>query len=134
MNYEPGTLDVQALKSGDYLQLLNLFPLDGLELTLKEFRVRGGGPGTGTGLGPDGGGLYGAPGLGGGGLYGAPAVLERAVEAWVRDIYANQMHRVVSGAAPFKGLSNIGAGLQDLLLIPVKVGRFSDSIIITISN
>ena len=40
----------------------------------------------------------------------------------MRDIYANQMHRVVSGAAPFKGLSNIGAGLQDLLLIPVKVG------------
>ena len=84
---------MQALKGGDYLQLLNLFPLDGLELTLKEFRVRGGGPGLGGGAGggAGGGGLQGGLGLGagggGGGLYGLPAVLERAVEAWVRDMH-----------------------------------------------
>jgi autophagy-related protein 2 len=76
------------------MQLLNLFPIDGLELTLKKIKMSG--------------------------LTGMTSVIERSVECWVKDIYANQMHRVISGAAPFRGLSNIGAGIHDLLFIPAK--------------
>lgn len=93
IDYIASGLNFQALQAGDYSQLLNIFPLDGLEITLKEIRLNG------------------AQGLG--------ACLNSMLEAWVHDIYANQLHRVVSGTAPFRGLSNIGSDLQELLTIPM---------------
>jgi hypothetical protein len=94
INYEPAPVDLSALQHGDSIQLLNLFPIDSLELTLKKIKMSG--------------------------LTGFGAVLSHSIEHWVKDIYANQMHRVISGTAPFRGLSNIGTGLQNLLLIPAK--------------
>lgn len=94
IDYTPGPLKLAALQAGDYLQLLNIFPLDGLMLTLKQTRL--------------------------GGVSGMSSAFERLVECWIHDIYANQAHRVISGTAPFRGLSNIGAGLHDLMLIPMK--------------
>lgn len=79
--------------AGDYMQLLNLIPLDGLEITLKHVKMNGC-----AGVGP---------------------ALDRLLEAWVSDIYANQLYRVISGLAPVRGLSNIGADLQDLLSLPL---------------
>ena len=104
INYKPSTLDLRRLQQGDYLQLLNIFPLDGLELTLKEQRL---------------GGISG----------GASALTDKLLEAWVQDIYANQIHKVVSGTAPFRGLSNIGSGLHDLLLIPMGDYRKSGGVL-----
>jgi hypothetical protein len=72
-----------------------MFPLDGLELTLKQIKLTG---------------------ISG----GMPAIGRLAAEAWVKDIYSNQMHRILSGTAPFRGISNIGSGLQDLVLMPMK--------------
>jgi hypothetical protein len=41
IDYIPGPLNLLALQAGDYLQLLNIFPLDGLEITLKHTRLSG---------------------------------------------------------------------------------------------
>jgi len=57
-----------------------------------------------------------------------------AIEAWVRDIHANQIHRIICGASPLRGLSNIGAGLHDLLVIPLKDYKKTGGIIISINN
>jgi hypothetical protein len=79
--------------TGDYMQLLNLIPLDGLEITLRHIKING--------------------------CAGIGQCVDRILEAWVRDIYANQLYRVISGLAPMKGLSNIGSDLHDLLSLPL---------------
>lgn len=95
IDYLPNPVNFGALKEGDFLQLLNIFPLDGLEITLKQIKLTG--------------------------ISGGMAVIGGlAAEAWVKDIYSNQMHRILSGTAPFRGISNIGSGLQDLVLMPMK--------------
>ena len=79
--------------AGDYMQLLNLIPLDGLEITLRHIKING--------------------------CAGIGQCMDRILQAWVRDIYANQLYRVISGLAPVKGLSNIGSDLRDLLSLPL---------------
>ena len=57
-------------------------------------------------------------------MAGGGPLLNHMLEAWVMDIYANQLHRVISGTAPFRGLSNIGSDLKDLILLPIQsMGR-----------
>lgn len=93
IDYRASTVNIAALHQGDYLQMLNIFPLDGLEITLKHVKLNG--------------------------IQGIPTFLHQLGEFWVKDIYANQLHRVISGTAPFRGLSNIGHDLHELLAIPL---------------
>lgn len=106
-------LNFQALQSGDYLQLLNLFPLQGVMLTLRHVKFHG--------------------------VAGVNNLLDKLVFAYAQDIYHHQLHRIISGmkldrvyfdvsgyprdlclgTLPLKGLSNIGSSLQDLLIIPI---------------
>lgn len=99
IDYRASSVSITALHNGDYLQLLNIFPLDGLEITLKHVKLHG--------------------------LAGVPPLLHGLLETWVKDIYANQLHRVISGTAPFRGLSNIGSDLHELLAIPLRDYRKS---------
>ena len=41
IDYQPRTLKVGALQHGDYLELLNLFPLEGVHLTLQKLLLSG---------------------------------------------------------------------------------------------
>jgi len=45
--------------------------------------------------------------------------LQKASEIWVNNIHERQLHRVISGVAPLRGLSKVGSGLQNLIYIPV---------------
>jgi hypothetical protein len=29
--------------------------------------------------------------------------MEKTIETWVRDVYENQLHKVIAGTAPFRG-------------------------------
>ena len=102
IDFIPGNLNVKSLRAGDYLQLLNLLPINGLELVLKQTKLSG--------------------------VSGVQKAFDMTIEAWVRDLHANQMHRIISGISPFRGLSNIGGGLHDLLIIPMKDFRQSGGV------
>jgi autophagy-related protein 2 len=93
IDYHASSVNVKALHEGDYLQLLNIFPLDGLELSLQPIRLKG--------------------------LNGTSTVLNSLLELWITDIYKNQLHKVITGTTPFKGISNIGQGLTGLVYMPV---------------
>lgn len=41
IDYQPRTIKVGALQGGDYLELLNLFPLEGVHLTLQKLLLTG---------------------------------------------------------------------------------------------
>jgi len=104
IDYLPGYFNLSKLQEGDYLQLLNMFPLEGMELVVKKTYITSG-------------------------INGIDSLLHIIMEGCINDIYSNQMHKVISGAAPFRGISNIGAGLQDLMLIPMKDYRKTGGVI-----
>ena len=103
IDYTPGNLNINSLRAGEYIQLLNLLPVSGLELVLKQTKLSG--------------------------VSGLRKAFDLIIESWVKDIYANQIHRIISGTSPFKGLSTIGAGLHDLLVIPLKDYRKSGGVV-----
>ena len=41
IDYQPRAIKVGALQNGDYLELLNLFPLEGVHLTLQKLVLTG---------------------------------------------------------------------------------------------
>ena len=104
IDYLPGYFHLRKLQEGDYLQLLNMFPLEGMELVIKKTHLTNG-------------------------INGIDSLLNIIMEGCINDIYSNQMHKVISGTAPFRGISNIGAGLQDLMLIPMKDYRKTGGVI-----
>lgn len=61
------------------------------------------------------------------GVSGAAAGFSKMGEEWVREIYAHQMHRLLSSTGPLRGISSIGTSIHGLLLVPVQVGERGDS-------
>jgi hypothetical protein len=93
IDYHASSVNLKALKNGDFLQLLNVFPLDGLELSLKPVKLLG---------------------------LNSPKVVANAVlEIWVTDIYKNQLHKIITGTTPFRGISAIGASMKGLFVVPL---------------
>lgn len=86
-------MDFGALRAGDYLELLNLFPLEGMELVLKAVSLSG---------------VDGMAGLG-----------EAVGLSWVNDIARRQIHKCLASVSmpPVRAMSNIGAGAADLILL-----------------
>jgi autophagy-related protein 2 len=93
-DYHPTSVDFTAMSNGDYMQVLNMFPLDGLELLLARVRLTG--------------------------ISGLAALFDGILQAWVQDVYAHQLHKVISGTVAFRSMSSIGASLSDLILIPLE--------------
>ena len=94
IDYHSDELNINLLKNGDYLQLLNLFPLEGLTLTLKKIYLRQ--------------------------IISITKIIDIIVRIWIEDIYQNQLHRILSGTTPFRGIASISSDIQDLLTIPMK--------------
>jgi len=93
IDFKCGNFNIEGLRQGDFSQLLNVFPLDGLEIDLQQIDLR-----RASGFIPS---------------------IEKSLEIWVNDIYERQLHKVISGAAPLRGLSKLGDGLQNLIFIPI---------------
>ena len=102
IDYQPSILNIERLQQGDYLQLLNFFPLESMHLTLKAVKSTG--------------------------VSSLATFFASSGEIWVHDIYEHQMFRVLSGAAPLKALSNISTSLQDLVLVPLNEYRKSQQV------
>jgi hypothetical protein len=93
IDYHASSVNLKALKNGDFLQLLNVFPLDGLELSLKPVKLLG---------------------------LNSPKVVTNAIlEIWVTDIYKNQLHKIITGTSPFRGISAVGANVKGLFVVPL---------------
>lgn len=94
VDYTPIGVDVDALRAGNYVELLNLFPLESMELDLKSIRLRG--------------------------LTGWGSLFGEFAKLWVNDIAATQLHKFVQSAPPFQTISNLGGATADLVMLPVQ--------------
>lgn len=102
IDYRATYLNLSALRKGDFCELLNIFPIDGLELTLQPASLTG--------------------------VNGIERLSEMLAEIWVKDIYSNQFYRIISGITPLRGISKIGSNLQDIIRIPLSEYRSDKSL------
>lgn len=93
IDFKCGNFMIDKLRQGDFTQMLNIFPLEGLEISLEQIDLRR--------------------------AVGLLDTLQKASEIWVNNIHERQIHRVISGVSPLRGLSRVGNGLQNLICIPV---------------
>ncbi|WFD30543.1 autophagy- protein 2 [Malassezia sp. CBS 17886] len=94
LDYKPKRVNVDRLYKGRTLELMNLFNFDASAMSLRHIT------------------LHGVHGLGE--LFSALDTL------WSPDVKANQMADIVAGIAPMRTAMNLGAGLADLVLLPLE--------------
>lgn len=98
IDYEPRAFDIAKFKNGDYFELLNCFPPDGLEITMKVIRLSG--------------------------VSGLMSGVQSTLRIWVDEVNANllaNVANVISSTAPLRGIASIGRGVhQHLLIVPAK--------------
>ncbi|KAF1776485.1 Vacuolar protein sorting-associated protein 13, N-terminal domain [Phytophthora cactorum] len=96
IDYRPNHVDYAALRAGDYLEVINLFVLEGMELVLRRVQMSG--------------------------LDGWAAMGENVLVSWVQDISRRQIHKCVASVSmpPLRPFVNVGAGAADLILLPME--------------
>ncbi|RMX69069.1 hypothetical protein DD238_001919 [Peronospora effusa] len=96
IDYRPNHVDYAALRAGDYLEVINLFVLEDMELVLRRVQMSG--------------------------LDGWAALSESVLLSWVQDISRHQIHKCVASVSmpPLRPFVNIGAGAANLILLPME--------------
>lgn len=106
IDYKPKTVDYVGMSSGNYSEFINLFTLDGSVLTLAKIKTYG---------------VLGISNLG-----------SRLGLIWGPQIQQTQIAGLVAGLSSIRSLVNIGGGVRDLVLVPIreykKDGRLFNSI------
>ncbi|XP_020589380.1 autophagy-related protein 2 [Phalaenopsis equestris] len=97
VDYVPRHMDLTSLRSGNYVELLNLVPWKGIDLQLKQVCAVG--------------------------VYGWASLCETVVGQWLEDISHNQVHKLLKGLAPVRSLVSVAAGASKLVTLPVKSYR-----------
>ncbi|CAK7329864.1 unnamed protein product [Dovyalis caffra] len=103
VDYSPHRVDLAALSSGKYVELVNLVPWKGVELHLKHVRAFG--------------------------VYGWGSVCETIIGEWLVEISQNQMHKILRGLPTIRSLVAVGSGAAKLVSLPVESYRKDHKII-----
>ncbi|KAF2663533.1 hypothetical protein BT63DRAFT_418995 [Microthyrium microscopicum] len=106
LDYKPKKVDYAGLRSGRTKEFMNFVILDGADIMLKRLLVYG--------------------------ISGFDNMHTVLNDLWVNDVTRNQLPTVLQGLAPFRPIVNVGAGVRNLVFIPMteyqKDGRLIRSI------
>jgi len=94
VKYHPIDMDLEALREGSFVEVLNFFDLEGAELTMQPVLMSG--------------------------ITGWGSLFSELCSQWIGDICATQLHKFIAGASPLSPLANVGGAAGDFFLIPVK--------------
>ncbi|KAE8266650.1 hypothetical protein A4X09_0g5691 [Tilletia walkeri] len=94
LDYKPKRVDYGQLRQGKTIELMNFFHFDGSDMTLRHVTLRG--------------------------IAGWPRFFEALNDIWTPDVKANQLADVLAGVAPIRTVVNVGAGVADLVLLPIE--------------
>ena len=98
MDYTPTNIDFHRLRHGNFLELLNLFTLEGAVMKLDAVILRG--------------------------CSGWAEVWERLVAEWLPLLRGPQMSNLVMAGVPgMRSIGNLGSGAADLVLLPIEQYR-----------
>ena len=93
VDYRPRRLSLSALGGGDYAQLVHLFPVEHLRLSLIPVTVRDA---------------------------AVEAAMSAVLNQWVDDLSHHQLHRYLSSIQPLRSLVNVGHGVVDCVVLPLE--------------
>lgn len=102
VDYRPQKIDTSALRNGSVVELINLSPLDGMILVLKSVNATN--------------------------VVGFGAAMSMVVSRWVEDICSTQLHKFVTKARPFEPITEVGAAVTDIVVLPWEAFRNRESI------
>jgi len=106
LDYKPKKVDYAGLRSGHTTEFMNFVILDAADITLKRAIIYG--------------------------ISGLDRLHQALNDVWMPDVKRNQLPGVLSGLAPVRPLVNVGAGVRDLVMVPIreykKDGRIMRSI------
>jgi autophagy-related protein 2 len=93
VDYQPEDMDVNSFRDGNYVEILNLCPLEEMILRLQPVEMQA--------------------------LTGWGSVFRELAGRWIEDICATQAHKFFTRASPFQPFSNLGDPLYDLAMVLV---------------
>ena len=94
LDFKPKRVDYAGLRSGHTTEFMHFFVLDGADMVLRRTI------------------LYGVRGF---------EKLGRSLnDIWMPDVKRNQLPGVLAGLAPVRSLVNVGAGVRDLVVVPMR--------------
>ena len=106
LDFKPKRVDYAGIRSGHTTEFMNFFILDQADMVLRHVIIYG--------------------------VSGFEKLGKTLNDIWMPDIKRNQLPGVLAGLAPVRSLVNVGGGVKDLVLIPIreykKDGRIMRSI------
>ncbi|KAF2758661.1 hypothetical protein EJ05DRAFT_360674 [Pseudovirgaria hyperparasitica] len=108
LDYKPKKVDYAGLRSGRSTEFMNFFILDASDIVLRHCI------------------LY--------GISGFDKVHDMLNDVWMPDVKRNQLPGVLAGLAPVRPLVNVGSGVRDLIVIPMREYRKNGRIVRSIQK
>lgn len=97
LDYKPKKVDYSGLKSGKSTELMNFFILDESDMVLRRIKLRG--------------------------ITGFADLGQKLNDIWMPDVRRTQLPGVLAGVAPVRPLVNLGGGIRNLIVVPVREYR-----------
>ena len=102
VDYNPIELNVNAVRDGSLVELVNVCPIDGMVIMLSQASVED--------------------------VVGFGSVLNGLLGRWVQEIVATQLHKFLTNARPFEPITDVGQGVTDLVVLPYEAFKNGDDI------
>ena len=94
LDFKPKRVDYAGLKSGRTTEFMNFFVLDEADMILRRVIIYG--------------------------VLGFDRLGVTLNDIWMPDIKSNQLPGILAGLAPIRSLVNVGSGVKDLVVIPMR--------------
>lgn len=97
LDFKPKRVDYAGIRSGRTNEFMNFFILDGADMVLRHVIIYG--------------------------VSGFDRLGETLNDIWMPDVKRNQLPGVLAGLAPVRSLVNVGSGVRDLVVVPIREYR-----------
>ena len=94
LDFKPKRVDYAGLRSGHTTEFMNFFILDSANMVLRHVIIHG--------------------------ISGFDRLGKTLNDIWMPDIKRNQLPSVLAGLGPIRSLVNVGGGVKDLVLVPIR--------------
>lgn len=108
LDFKPKRVDYAGLRSGRTTEFMNFFVLDGADMVLRHVIIYG--------------------------VSGFDRLGVTLNDIWMPDVKRNQLPGVLAGLAPIRSLVNVGGGVKDLVVIPMREYRKDGRIVRSIQK
>lgn len=108
LDFKPKRVDYAGLRSGRTTEFMNFFVLDGADMVLRHVIIYG--------------------------ISGFDKLGQTLNDIWMPDVKSNQLPGVLAGLAPIRSLVNVGGGVKDLVVVPMREYRKDGRIVRSIQR